>query len=60
MFADRATSVAYQSLVLKMKETDREIFLGFIRMSSNRLDHLLELINKAYDYEKECFIYTTR
>ena len=45
MFADRATSVAYQSLVLKMKEIDRHIFLGFIRMSPNRLDHLLELIN---------------
>ena len=42
--ADRATSGAYQSLVLKMKETDRQKSFGFVRMSPNRFDHLLELI----------------
>ena len=44
LFAVRATSGAYQSLVLKMKEIDRQKFSGFGRMSPNRLGHLLELI----------------
>ena len=28
-----------------MKEIDRQKFFGFVRMSPNRFDHLLELIN---------------
>ena len=44
LFADRATSGAYQSLQLKMKEIDRQNFFGFICISPNRFDHLLELI----------------
>ena len=43
-FANRATSGAYQSLALKMKEIDRQNFGGFVRMSPNRFDHLLELV----------------
>ena len=44
LFADRATSGAYQSLILKMKEIDRQKLFGFVRISPNRFDHLLELI----------------
>ena len=45
LFADRATIGASQSLVLKKKETDRQNFGGFARMSPNWFDHLLELTN---------------
>ena len=41
LFADRATSGAYQSLVLKEIETQN--FFGVVRMSPNRFDHLLDL-----------------
>ena len=44
LFADRATSGAYQSLVLEMKEIERQKKFGFVRMSPNRFDRLLELI----------------
>ena len=44
LFADRATNDAYQTLVLKMKGVDRQKFFGFVWMSPNRFDHLLELI----------------
>ena len=44
LFADRATNGAYQTLVLKMKGVDRQKIFGFVRMSPNRFDHLLELI----------------
>ena len=44
LFADRATRGAYQSLVLEMKEIERQNNFGFVRMSPNRFDHLLELI----------------
>ena len=44
LFADSATSGAYQSLVFKMKEIDKQKILGCVRMSPNRFDHLLELI----------------
>ena len=40
LFADRATSGAYQSLVLKLKEIDRQKFFGFVRMSSKRFDYI--------------------
>ena len=43
LIADRATSGAYQSLLLEMKEIERQSF-GFARMSPNRFDHLLKLI----------------
>ena len=35
LFADRATSGAYQSLILKMKEIDRQKLFGFVRISPN-------------------------
>ena len=38
LFADKAASCAYQGLVLKMKEIERQIC-----MSPNRFHHLLEL-----------------
>ena len=44
LFADRATNGAYETLVLKMKRVDRQKFFGFVRMSPNRFEHLLELI----------------
>ena len=44
LLADRATNGAYQTLVLKMKGVDRQKIFGFVRMSPNRFDHLLELI----------------
>ena len=44
LFADRAISDAYQSLVLKMKEIDRPTIFVFVCMLPNRFDHLLELI----------------
>ena len=44
LFAERATSVAYQSLVLKRKKLIDNIFFGFLCMSSNRFDHSLELV----------------
>ena len=37
--------LAYQSLVLKKKEIDRQNFFGFVHMSPNRFGHLLEVIN---------------
>ena len=44
LFADRAIICgAYQSLVLRMKEIDRQNIFGFVRISPNRFDHLLEL-----------------
>ena len=39
LFADRATSSAYQTLVLEMKEIERQKNFGFVRMSPNRFDH---------------------
>ena len=44
LFADRATSGAYQSLVLEMKEIERQKNFGFVCMSPNPFDHLLELM----------------
>ena len=44
LFADKATSGAYQSLVIKMKEIDRQKFFEFARMSPNRSNYLLELL----------------
>ena len=44
LIADRATSDAYQSLLLEMKEIERQKSFGFVRMSPNRFDHLLKLI----------------
>ena len=44
LFADRAASGAYQSLALEMKEIEKQKKWGFVRMSPNRFDHLLELI----------------
>ena len=44
LFVDRATSGAYQSLVLEMKETEIKKKIGFVCMSPNRFDHLLGLI----------------
>ena len=44
LFADRAIICGtYQSLVLRMKEIDRQNIFGFVRISPNRFDHLLEL-----------------
>ena len=43
LFADRTTSAAYQRLVLKMKGIDRQKLLGFVRLSLNGFDHLLQL-----------------
>ena len=45
LFANRAISGAYESLVLKMKKIDRRKKFVFVRMSPNQL-------YKAYDYEK--------
>ena len=44
LFADRATNSAYQTLVFKMKGVGRQKFFGFVCMSPNRFEHLLELI----------------
>ena len=44
LFADRAISGAYQSLVPKTKEIYTQKIFGFVHMSSNWLDNLLELI----------------
>ena len=44
LFADRAANGAYQTLVLKIKGVHRQKRFGFVRMSLNRFDHLLELI----------------
>ena len=52
LFADRAASGAYQSLVLEMKETERQKNFGFVRMSPNRFDHLLELIKPLIKKKK--------
>ena len=48
---NRATCGAYQSLVLKVKEIDRQKMFGWVCMLLNGFGHLLD---KAYDYEKEC------
>ena len=39
LFADGATSSAYQTSVLEMKEIERQKNFGFVRMSPNRFDH---------------------
>ena len=44
LFDDRGTSNASKSLVLQMKEIDKQKLFGFARMSANRFDHLLEPI----------------
>ena len=67
--ADTATSSAYQSLVLKMKEMDRLKFFGFVCMSPNPFHHLLELVKPMITIKnavsaptppEECLAFTLR
>ena len=44
IFVDRGSAGAFHSLVSRMKETDRESFFRYLRMSPDRFDHLLTLV----------------
>ena len=50
LFADRATSGAYRSLLLEMKETERQKNMGLF--ACHQID--LTIYWKAFDYKKEC------